>query len=304
MAIVINISDKNIFCSEVQKAKKKWYVKKAGEITGYTVSPNELLNDSIFLKNFLVENFGRRKNEKFYVTINGFDIAYRTANYADYIIEDENADLSSEEKELALLELCKKNIPDGCLELHKNYEVCIISAAKIEALNRYVICAGYIPTRYLENIKFAFEEAGLSLYGIYPEVYGLYNAFQQNENNLYLETENLTVICNAACLIVWPHSNDHKSDDEVKEFLISEINDLIPEFINNTVIQENFETLIREEIKAENPTIEEASALGVLNKSHGLYIIKADKIEAEGDDSSAERNKLWEFLQEIRNRFN
>ena len=304
MAIVINFSNKKIFCSEIQKNKKKWYVKKSGEITGYTVSPDELLKDSIFLKNFLTEHFARKKGEKFYVTINGFDIAYRTANYADYIIEEENNDLSSEEKELALLELCKKNIPDGCHELHKDYDVCVMSAAKIESLNRYVICAGYIPTRYLENIKFAFEEAGLSLYGIYPEVYGLYNAFRQNENNLYLETENLTVICNAACLIVWPHSNDHKSDDEVKEFLISEINDLIPEFINNTVIQENLETLIREEIKAENPTIEETSALGVLNKSHGLYIIKANKIDKEGDDVIVEGNKLWEFLQEIRNKLN
>lgn len=301
MAIVLNFSDKKIWCSEVRFSKKKWYLKNSDEVTGYTLSVKELLSDFIFLKNFLVENFGKKKNEKFYVTINGFDIVYRTTNYTDYVIEEEANDLSDEEKESALLDLCKKNIPEGSQELHKNYEVCILSAAKIESLGRYVICTSYIPSQFFENIRLAFEDAGLSLYGIYPEVYGLYNALQQIHENVYLKFENIDMMANAACLLIWPHSDNYQFED-VKEFLSTEMNELVPNFAEGEYLGE-LDNLVKNTIDIENYNVNEANmaALGILNKSNGLYIVKAKNNEEENGEN-VETNKLRKFLQEIRDR--
>lgn len=224
MAIVINFGT-DLSVTKVQASKKEVV---ASSYEAYEIGSKNVLADAETIKESLktiTKDYPEVMEEEVYVTLSlGCGLQYKTF---DVTLDNfgDNRKMSSKEKEVKVFEVCQKFLPN-CLEGY--YEAAIVTAHQTDT--DAVICCAYLPIKYLENIKLAFEEMGIVVLDIEPELYGLYKTLDTVTNGqMIIETPDAVVIANQFGCISWakPMGNSF-SKIQIKSYLEKEVAALYP----------------------------------------------------------------------------
>lgn len=148
------------------------------------------------------------QHETVYISLSaGCGLQYKTFGVAQDAFMVNGSRTTKAEQQESILEVCKNNLNADC-----EYNSSIINVYITDT--EYILSVGYIPTEYLNNLRAAFHNVGISVFDIKPFGSMLYQAVNKESfGQCIFDIGRELILINRLGLIGWSKPDDFNNTD-------------------------------------------------------------------------------------------
>ena len=239
------------------------------------------------------DKFPELKDEECYVNLSyGCGIQYKTFS----MVADDvklNPKASYEQKEAEILELCGSYVP---ATLQGSYVASVMNT--YYGTTEVIVSCAFFPAKYLEFLRAAFSNVGITLMDIRPLVANIFNILEFDRMGQYvLDLPAETVLYNQFGFIVWPKPKGNRFNSSlISNYLIKEAAELYPinlQLVNTEHLkEETIRSFVIDRVRVN--TVDKIDAYAAC----GIFVgrnAKSKEKGGKGDDDGA-AGRIWKLL--------